>query len=254
MPNPDDSIRGPKRFLLHRRLVDNRKRAPARAQQFGEPVARGTHEPGLGTEPQALAPLVGIWADAFPDARPTTIGEIVDRVADRGFGLLLVTLSLPTLIPVLPPGTATVIGLAYVVLGIQMLRGAVRPWVPKRVRSVRLSGSATAALRAVGVGTLSRMAHATRPRVWYLPDEVYMRGAGFVVVLLGLLLLTPIPFLHTMPAIAVILLGLGLFNHDGLLVIAGLLVATGVALAAVIGAGALYAFVRYLLSLASRAP
>jgi hypothetical protein len=80
-----------------------------------------------------------------------------------------------------------------------------------------------------------------------------MRGVGFVVLLLGLLLLTPMPFLHTMPAIAVILLGLGLFNHDGVLVIVGILVATGVALAAVVGGGALYAFVRYLLSPASQA-
>src|SRR6516162_7120506 len=94
--------------------------------------------------------LTHVLIDALKEDREVTIGDIVDRIAGRGFGFLLIILALPTLIPILPPGSATLIGLVYVLLAFQILWGAQRPWLPRRVRAYRLSRQAIAKLRQIG--------------------------------------------------------------------------------------------------------
>ncbi|MBI2201912.1 MAG: exopolysaccharide biosynthesis protein, partial [Armatimonadetes bacterium] len=59
----------------------------------------------------AVKPLSGILEDLLREDESVTVGEITDRVARRGFGLFMIVLALPTLIPVLPPGSAATIGL-----------------------------------------------------------------------------------------------------------------------------------------------
>src|SRR3989304_1740937 len=48
-----------------------------------------------------------------------TIGEIVDRIDERGFGLLMLVLGLPMLIPILPPGASTLVGPLYSLLALR---------------------------------------------------------------------------------------------------------------------------------------
>lgn len=72
------------------------------------------------------------------DADGVTVGEIADRTADRGYGLLLVLLALPTLIPVLPPGASALVGLLATLIGAQLLISLPRPWLPGRIRRRRL--------------------------------------------------------------------------------------------------------------------
>ncbi|GFP28911.1 exopolysaccharide biosynthesis protein, partial [Candidatus Hakubella thermalkaliphila] len=45
-----------------------------------------------------------------------SIGELMNRIAERGFGLLFVILSLPMLFPLLPPGSAATIGFIYLLI------------------------------------------------------------------------------------------------------------------------------------------
>ena len=60
------------------------------------------------------------------------------------------------------------------------------------------------------------------------------------VLLHGFVLLSPMPFLQTLPAIAVMILGVGLLNHDGLLLATGLMLSVGVLTIVVSSAGVLY--------------
>lgn len=196
----------------------------------------------------SMTSLAAAWAEVFRDAGEVTVGKIVDGFADRGFGLLLVVLALPTLVPVLPPGTAALIGLVYMLLALQMLWGAREPWVPQRVRDFRLQGTAARTLGDFGRRTIARITRVTRGgRAWHLPERVYTRAVALAVLLLGLVLFTPMPFLNTLPAVAVMLLGVGLLNHDGVMVLAGMLTAVAVVVIAIGGAGTLYAMIRHIL-------
>jgi hypothetical protein len=153
----------------------------------------------------------------------------------------MVLLALPTLIPVLPPGSAAFIGLLYILLSLQMLFGRDEPWLPARLSRFRLSARTITALRDRGVPFLRRVERFSRPRPLLVDERIASRVVALVVLLLGIVLLTPLPFLNTLPALAVMLMGIGLLNRDGVFVAAGLLITTAVLLVIGFGIGTLYA-------------
>ncbi|MDR7521977.1 MAG: exopolysaccharide biosynthesis protein [Armatimonadota bacterium] len=177
--------------------------------------------------------------EAFLDeaqTRPVRFGELIDRTAERGYGLWMIVLGLPMLIPVLPPGSSTVVGPIYAVFAVQMLLGQPRPWVPVRLREMVLGARAVRALRERGVPWIRRLERLSRPRWAVVPERVVLRAAGVMVFLMGVILLSPLPFLNTLPAIAVMLIGMGLLNRDALFMLAGL--GVGVVCLALVGLSA----------------
>jgi hypothetical protein len=196
--------------------------------------------------PREPEPLSTILLDELTEDETVTLGELRDRLARRGFGLLMIVLALPTLIPVLPPGSAAFIGLLYILLSLQMLFGRDEPWLPARLSRIRLSARTIAALRNRGVPFLRRIERFSRPRPLLVDERVASRVVALVVLVLGIVLLTPIPFLNTLPALAVMLMGIGLLNRDGMFIAGGLLITTGVLLVIGFGLGTLYALVNRL--------
>src|SRR5207249_220058 len=114
-------------------------------------------------------PLSAIIAEML-GSQVVTVGEVADRVAQRGFGLMMSVLALPTMIPVLPPGSAAFIGLLYILLAVQMLIGMREPWLPARVRNYRLTSGTMQMLRERGIPLLRRMERLTRQRGQWVPD------------------------------------------------------------------------------------
>ena len=168
-----------------------------------------------------------------------TVGEVADRVAQRGFGLIMSVLALPTMIPVLPPGSAAFIGLLYILLAVQMLIGLPRPWLPVRVRNYRLTSGTLRVLQERGIPLLQRIERLTRPRATWVPDAIVTRAVAVAVLLLGIVLLSPLPFFNTIPAMTVLILGIGLFNRDSLFLLGGLVATAAVVALAVAGADTL---------------
>lgn len=197
--------------------------------------------PGVTPEPPGPEPLSAVLLDELTEDETVTLGELRDRLARRGFGLLMIVLALPTLIPVLPPGSAAFIGLLYILLSLQMLVGREVPWLPSRVSRIRLSARTITALRDRGVPFLRRIERFSRPRPLLVDERLAARAVALVVLLLGVILLTPLPFLNTLPALAVMLMGIGLLNRDGMFIAAGLLITTAVLLVIGFGVGTLYA-------------
>lgn len=151
-----------------------------------------------------------------------TIDELMSRIAERGFGMLLVLLALPTLVPVLPPGSAATIGLIYTFIGFQMLLGRKYPWLPQRIRNYRLSENAAQKLRERGVSFFKNLERFSRARWPFMETALMLRLVALTIILMGFILFTPLPFMNTIPALAVMLLGTGLLNRDGLLLLTGL--------------------------------
>lgn len=196
----------------------------------------------LMSEPEALSAII---AETL-GARVVTVGEVADRVAQRGFGLIMIVLALPTMIPVLPPGSAAFIGLLYILLAVQMLIGLREPWLPARVRNYRLTSGMLQMLRARGIPLLRRVERLTRRREIWVPDAIMTRAVAVAVLLLGIILLSPIPFFNTIPALTVLVLGIGLFNRDTLFLVGGLAASALVTGLAVAGADTLIALAERL--------
>jgi hypothetical protein len=199
---------------------------------------------------EASIPLSALIESALSDAvtRPCSIGELIERTGDRGFGLLMLVLGLPMLIPFLPPGSSTIVGPIYAVFAVQMLTGARQPWVPARLRDRSLSTETVVALRRRGLPFIRAAERFSRPRGFWLGERLTLRIVGVVVLLMGVILLSPLPFLNTLPALSVMLLGIALINRDALFMLAGVALG-GVAVGLVgISAGVIVTIVTRLLS------
>jgi hypothetical protein len=156
--------------------------------------------------------------------RSLTLGDLVACTGERGFGLMMVILGLPMLIPILPPGSSTIVGPIYAVFAVQMLRGARHPWLPRRLRDRVLSASAVRALRQRGVPMIRAAERWSRPRGVWFAEHLVLRLVGGMVLAMGLILLGPFPFLNTPPAVSVMLMGIALLNNDILFLLIGFLV------------------------------
>jgi hypothetical protein len=178
--------------------------------------------------PPADLPLSAVIEAVLNEAErhPVRFGDLVDRTADRGYGLLLMILGLPMLIPFLPPGSSTLVGPIYAAFAVQMLRGSHHPWMPQRFREAVLAGGAVRVLRDRGLPVIRTLERLSRPRGLWVSEAIMMRAVGVMVLLMGLVLLSPLPFLNTLPAISVMLIGMGLLNRDALFALAGMAVGT----------------------------
>lgn len=202
----------------------------------------------MAIEPSAqVKSLSSILEDTLHADPEVTVGELTDRVARRGFGLLMIVLALPTMISILPPGSAATIGLLYVILSVQMLFGLERPWLPARVRHYRLRTRVLESLQRRGIPFLQRVERFSRPRPLLLDERIVTRIVAVVVFLLGIVLFSPLPFFNTIPALTVLVLGVGLLNRDAIFVVAGLVMALVVLSVVAFGAGTLYALASWLL-------
>jgi len=196
----------------------------------------------MGDHRVAEQPLSAILEEVLAVAgeEEVKIGTLVDEAAERGFGLFMILLALPTMIPILPPGSAALIGLLDIGLSVQMLVGLRRPWLPAWIRRYRLSPGAVRRLRQSGLQVLRKLENFSRPRLLPFPEPLIIRVVAFFLLLLGIILFSPFPFMNTLPGLAVLLLGIGLLNRDGVILLAGVGLSCGILLFVATGAGAVY--------------
>ena len=145
-----------------------------------------------------------------------SLKSILDNVEEQGFGLLLMTLSLPSALPIPAAGYSTPFGILFILLGLQMMAGRHRPWLPNW--ALRRSMSRSFAEKAIGTaarvfGVIERLVH---PRLKWISSPYGSRFLSFVVVVMAVLMTLPIPTTNTFPAGVIFLIGVGLSEKDGL--------------------------------------
>lgn len=167
-----------------------------------------------------------------------TVGAIFANLGDRAFALLIVILGLPNCIPMPPPIPLLCAFLLFAV-ALQMALGRKMPWAPRYLmaRSVAQKDVARATTRAMPY--LTWLERWSRPRLQWFDAGFAGLMIGLLLVVLSLGLLTAAPFIGQIPwGLAVCLLGLGLVERDGVLVIASLVWG---AIGASLSAGFVYA-------------
>ena len=178
-----------------------------------------------------------------PAPRPETItvGPLVDKAAESGFGFLVGVLSLIA-IPFV--GLSTPFGLAIALLGVQLMIGLGHPWLPARARRRALSMTVldrVLTLLARRTRWLTRLSR----RRWELAIQPRLIGLGILLLALGLALPLPFPGSNLIFLVPLFMYAIGVLERDGLWIVLGY-VATliNVALLAVFGATAAAALER----------
>jgi hypothetical protein len=155
------------------------------------------------------------------EGEEATAQEILDALGPRAFGLGVIALMAPVCLP-MPPGVPTVAGLILSFFAVQLILGYKSPilpgWVKRlKIRRAKLCSGIDALERRMKF--VERIAH---PRWQFLTKGIGARLIGVVFLVLGLVLILPIPVLGNIPpALAASILALALAQRDGLLTLAG---------------------------------
>lgn len=173
------------------------------------------------------------------DERGPSIKEITRTVGEKGFGLVLMVLSLPSALPVPAPGYSTPFGIVIGLIALQMILGRQALWIPRRFENVRIKPNLAKRMLGTASKFLKKIERFIRPRQQWIRSRPGQAGLAIVILIMASLMMLPIPLTNTFPAMVIFLIGVGLSEEDGLLAIA----AFGVGLLAVgLYAGIIYIF------------
>lgn len=158
--------------------------------------------------------------------------ELVAAFGERGFGAMILILSLLALLP-WPPGGKAVFAAPIILMSLELAFQRDSIWLPRWA----LNASVSRAAYRAGVSRIMKavryVENLTRPRLPFLTGEIADIVTGLVCVVLALIMALPIPFGDALPGIALVFFALGMMQRDGIAVLLG---------AAATGACGLYLF------------
>lgn len=169
-----------------------------------------------------------------------SVRTIAEQVGDKGFGLLLAILSLPSALPVPAPGYSTPFGILLVLLGAQLVAGRSTPWLPAKALKKEVTKEFARKVFGAGTKMLRLTEKLIRPRMQWINSVGGRAFLGVVVLFMGSLMILPIPMTNTFPAMVIFLIGVSLSEDDGLAALA--------AFAIGLFAAAFYVYIIYLLA------
>jgi hypothetical protein len=141
-----------------------------------------------------------------------TLGSLTERLGDRTFGMLLIILAVINLIPFI----SIIAGLLVLSLGLQMTLGFTKAKLPKFILDRQLPNTKVYAALNAFEPKIRHLEQYIRPRWLFTEAPIVDRLNGAVLMLLGIIISLPIPFTNIIPALIVILMGMGLLERDGL--------------------------------------
>lgn len=153
------------------------------------------------------------------DENGISISEVARAVGEKGFGLLLIVLSLPSALPVPAPGYSTPFGLVMALIALQMIRGRRAVWLPQKIGTIRINPKLADKMIGSASRFLSKIERYIRPRQKWIRGRTGQASLALVVLIMACLMMLPIPLTNTFPAMVIFMIGVGLSEEDGLLAI-----------------------------------
>ncbi len=163
---------------------------------------------------------------AVPDVFSTpeiTIGELKKAFSGRTYGVLLLVLALPNLIPIPAPGLSAALGAPLVLFTFQLMLGMQAPWFPKFIarRTMRRGDVKRVCDRIAPY--IERLELLFTPRLQFLVRPPADRFIACICLVLSLMIMMPIPFGNALPALSICLFALGILQRDGMFVLVGII-------------------------------
>ncbi|HDY7983457.1 exopolysaccharide biosynthesis protein [Vibrio vulnificus] len=148
-----------------------------------------------------------------------TLRNLTDRLGDRTFGMLLMLIALFNVLPLV----SIIGGILIATLGLQMILGRRKAWLPSVILDRELPNEKVQAILRTFEPKVRKLEQYIYPRIQYMEAPVVDQVNGCIILLLGLLISLPFPFTNIAPAFVVMIMGLGLMERDGLLQIGSFL-------------------------------
>ncbi len=154
------------------------------------------------------------------NSKSLELGYLIEQFKSRSFGGLLLILSILALLPIVSFIAASII----FVVGIQMLLGLGIPILPKFILTQKIDKRSFESFVDKALPWLIQSEKYIRPRWFFFANNFSQRLLGFLIMLLALVSLMPLPLSNMPPSIALILLSLGILERDGVLTTLGIII------------------------------
>jgi hypothetical protein len=165
------------------------------------------------------------------DGERITVGPFVDALDARAFGLATLIFSLPSIVP-MPPGVPTVVGVALLIVSVQMVFGRHELWLPGILSRRSFSRKALVSAFEKMTPKLEAVEKIAKPRLTFLTGRLGTIMIGVVVLFMAIVLILPLPPGGNFPpALACAVLGMGLVERDGVIVLIGLVASVAATIA-----------------------
>ncbi|MFT3756589.1 MAG: exopolysaccharide biosynthesis protein [Pseudoxanthomonas sp.] len=147
------------------------------------------------------------------------LADLLGNLRQTGFGLFLMICVLPAFLPI--PGVAGGLsGPLVVLVGLQLLVGLQRPWLPDFLARRGPNRSTIVRFRSKFSRLLGWLEWLVRPRLhWVLEHRLANAVTGLLLVLLGILLSLPIPFTNYVFGALLLAYAFALLERDGALML-----------------------------------
>jgi hypothetical protein len=184
-----------------------------------------------------------------------SLGEIVDKLKDKGLALLIAVLSFPVALPIpTPPGFTTLFGVPLCILTAQLIYRSEHPWLPMWLRNRTIKTETFRSFVDKSKPLFAKISRFLKPRHPSMLTESSERMVGVLAFLCSLSVALPILFGNAVPSAAIFIMALGIMYRDGLSVIIGMIIAvvgliissSVVVIVALLGMTALEKFINFL--------
>lgn len=193
-------------------------------------------EPELEASPSRSASAILLEAASASDSENITLGELLDALEDRAFGLAMLIFALPCCLPFVY-GLPQVVSVPMLLIALQLVFGRHTLWLPESLKRRTFTRATFTDVATRSQKYLKWFEALARPRLGFLTRNGPERIFGLAMVVFCISIAIPLPATNTVPGIAVAIMSVGFIERDGLLVIAGtILGAVWVTLLAIFGA------------------
>jgi hypothetical protein len=172
------------------------------------------------TEAERTSDVLARFRHHLPADR-VSLADLMEALADRSLGTILLLLSIPTVAPV-PLGVSVLFNLPILLFSLRLAFGRHEPRLPgwllrrttARDTAVRMIDAALPRVRGIE--------NMLKPRLARLAGIDRQRGFGVLCLILAAIAFVPLPLTGWLPGFALVFLALGLVERDGVAVAVGL--------------------------------
>lgn len=147
-------------------------------------------------------------------------GDLVAKLGEQAFGLIMILFALPSVLPLsVIPGFSFLFTLPILIVAIYLILGKETLWLPEYLAKKEINKKRLQQIIKKTAPYLIKMEQVMKPRWLFLTSKGINRLHGLLLIILGFLLTLPIPLSNFFLAFLVILMGLGLAQRDGVMIV-----------------------------------
>jgi hypothetical protein len=180
----------------------------------------------------------------YDEASEKNLGGLVETFGEKSFAILFVLLLGVPALPVPTGGATHVFEVIAALVALQLIAGRRTVWLPDRWRRLQLGGERQKRFLNSLMRFIRRLERFSRPRLTFVFHH-RLSDVAFGLLVIGgsaaAFVAPPFSGLDTLPALAVVVISLGMLLEDVLVAGAGVILGiVGVALEVVLGAAAVH--------------